>query len=132
MKVLNLTPHSVQVYYASQFIGLEQTNATTWVADGVDGDPVAAYPSQGVARISVATKTVQSALPGETVATTYGEATGIPDDIDGTEILIVSLPMQSMAKQAALNEAPQMVSPYKVVRSKANGSIVFGCMGFTY
>ena len=132
MKVLNLTPHSVQVYDANQFIGLEQTNPTTWVADGVNGDPVAAYPSQGVARISVATEAVQSVLPGEVVATTYGEATGIPDGLDGTEVLIVSLPMQSMAKQAALNEAPQMVAPYKVVRSKANGSVVLGCMGFTY
>ena len=132
MNVLNLTPHSVEVYTEAQFVGLEQSNPTTWVADAVEGAPLAAYPSVGVARISVATEAVQSSLPGETVATTYGEATGIPGDLDGTEVLIVSLPMQSMAKQAGLNEAPQMVAPYKVVRSKANGSVVLGCMGFTY
>lgn len=132
MKVLNLTPHSVEVYADDQFVGLEQSSPTTWVADGVEGDPIAAYRSQGVARISVVTESVQSILPGETVATTYGQATGIPVDLDGTEVLIVSLPMQSMAKQAMLNEAGQMVAPYKVVRSKSNGSVVLGCMGFTY
>jgi hypothetical protein len=132
MKVINLTPHSVEVYFASQFTNLEQSNPTTWIADGVEGEPIAAYPSQGIARISVTTESIDSGLPGETVATTYGEATGIPENLDGFEVLIVSLPMQSMAKQANLNEAPQMVAPYKVVRSRANGSVVLGCMGFTY
>ena len=131
-KVINLTPHVVHVYGAEQFQGLEQTNPTTWVADGVSGAPIAEYRSNGVARISTSTQEMQSALPGETVETRYGDATGIPADLVGTEVLIVSLPMQSMAKQAGLNEASQMVAPYKVVRNRANMSQVLGCMGFTY
>ena len=132
MTVINLTPHAVQVYSPDQFVSLEQSDPTTWVADGVEGAPLAEYLSHGVARISVTTESVRSVLPGEVVSTTYGEATGIPADLDGTETLIVSLPMQSMAKQAGLSEAPQMVAPYKVVRLKGNGSVVLGCMGFTY
>lgn len=132
MKVINLTPHSVQVYAQEQFINLEQLNPTTWVADGVEGAPLAEYPSDGCARIKVDSQLVNSALPGVTVKSVYGDATGIPDGLEGTEVLVVSLPMQSMAKQAGLSEAGQMVSPYGVVRSRANGSVVLGCMGFTY
>ena len=132
MKVLNLTPHAVQVYDEAQFVGLEQTNPTTWIADGVQGIPVAEYPSHGVARIGVETSPVGSSLPGVVVETTYGEATGIPHDLKGDEYLIVSLPMQNMAKSAGLASAGQMVAPYRVVRSRADGSKVLGCMGFTY
>ena len=132
MTVINLTPHAVHVYEASQFVGLEQSNPTTWLADGVIGDPIAEYPSNGVARIATQTRPVQSFLPGETVETAYEQATGIPEDLDGTEVLIVSLPMQSMARQAGLDSAGQMVAPYKVVRLRSNPSQVLGCMGFTY
>ncbi len=132
MRVINLTPHSVQVYSESQFVNLEQTNPTTWIADSVEGDPIADYPSEGVARISTQTDVIESPLPGITVSTVYGEATGIPSDLDGSEILIVSLPTQSMAKQEGLSLSTQMVAPYKVVRLRSNTSTVLGCMGFTY
>ncbi|NCO32088.1 hypothetical protein GW891_04945, partial [bacterium] len=33
MTIINLTPHGVQVYNEDQFVGLEQVNPTTWVAD---------------------------------------------------------------------------------------------------
>lgn len=135
MTVINLTPHAVQVYEESQFINLEQVNPTTWVADGVKGEPLANYESQGVARISVETTVIQhwnEDLCGELVETQYGSATGIPDNLDYNEALIVSLPMQSMAKAAGLDTAGLMVAPYKVVRDRANGSIVLGCMGFTH
>ena len=132
MKVINLTPHAVTVFDATQFTNLEQVNATTWVADDVVGSPLATYESAGCARISVETQEVASELPGVTVASQYGEATGIPVDLDGSEVLIVSLPMQSMAKAAGLPCAGQMVAPYRGVRSRQNGSLVLGCMGFTY
>lgn len=132
MRVINLTPHSVDLYVEAQFVNLEQLNPTTWVADSVEGEPTAKYDSQGVARIDVSTKTVESELPGQTVATFYGEATGIPESVEEGDVLIVSLPMKSMAMTSNHPLAPQMVSPYKVVRSRENGSVVLGCMGFTY
>lgn len=131
MRVINLTPHSVQVFSESQFVNLEQVNPTTWVADSVEGTPLAEYKSEGLARISVSTEVIESELPGETVTTSYGEATGIPEVEEG-DVLIVSLPMKSMAVAANHPLASQMVSPYKVVRSRENGSVVLGCMGFTY
>jgi hypothetical protein len=134
MTVINLTPHSVEVYAENQFVNLEQINPTTWVADSVEGEPIASYESQGVARISVSTQVLPSELPGETVTTSYGEATGIPENVEegNGNVLIISLPMKSMAVAANHPLASQMVSPYKVVRSRENGSLVLGCMGFTY
>ena len=132
MKIINLTPHSVEVYLESQFVNLEQANPTTWFADEVVGDPLGHYPSEGVARMVVTTAVVKSSvIPGEVVKTVYGDPIGIPED-RGWDYLLVSLPMQSMCKSAELDCAGQMISPYKVVRSRHNGSLVLGCMGFTF
>ena len=127
MAYINLTPHEVSLYSESQFLGLEQVNPTTWIADGVEGDALDAIPSEGCARISTSTQHIQGVL----YRTTYGEATGIPSE-PGKDLLIVSLPMQSMAKASGHPLASQMVSPYKVVRLRSNTSQVLGCMGFTY
>jgi hypothetical protein len=136
MTVINLTPHSVEVYAQSQFINLEQVNPTTWVADGVEGDPIQAYASEGVARIDTKVSHVSASdschLPGQVVVTEYGEASGIPEGTTDQNTLIVSLPMKSMAAAAGHPLAQVMVSPYKVVRDRAKGSLVLGCMGFTY
>lgn len=133
MAYINLTPHSVEVYTENAFEGLEQVNPTTWVADSVYTDqPIGVFPSNGSARIS--TQAVDNGMVGTipTVKTTYGEAQGIPDDVADDDILIVSLPMQSMAKASGHPLADRMVAPYRVVRSRANGSQVLGCMGFTF
>jgi hypothetical protein len=66
------------------------------------------------------------------VATEYGELTGVPEGVTQDDRLIVSLPAKSTAVAAGHPLAGQMVSPYKVVRSRGNGSLVLGCMGFTY
>ena len=132
MSVINLTPHSVQVYSESQFKGLEQVNPTTWVADSVEGVPLASYESQGMARISVKTEDLGDEVDGVPIfQSVYGEAVGVPESLEDGDVLIVSLPMQSMAKASQHPMAPTMVSPFKVVRSRANGSLVLGCMGFT-
>ena len=130
---VNLTPHSIEVYPESAFADLEQLNPTTWVADGVDKlQAIASFPSVGMARISTKTEEVGPLLGIPMVATTYGEATGIPNDLHLNSRLIVSLPMQSMAKASEHPMADQMVAPYRVVRSRSDGSVVLGCMGFTY
>lgn len=78
MAVINLTPHSVEVFNADQFINLEQTNPTTWVADGVNGDPIKSYPSSGMLRISTSTIDANPVDGIPAVATSYGELTGVP------------------------------------------------------
>lgn len=132
MAVINLTPHSIQVYAESQFVNLEQKNPTTWVADGVQGQPLAEFESQGCLRITTNTVPTDSVDAIPMVATEYGELTGVPKAVSEEDRLIVSLPAQSMAKSARFPLASQMVAPYRVVRSRENGSIVLGCMGFTY
>jgi hypothetical protein len=133
MQYINLTPHAIDVYPSNAFEGLKQSDPTTWVADSVYAEQaIAVFPSAGVARISTSTAELPHG-PGDIplVSTTYGEATGIPEGVEADDILIVSLPMLSMAQASGHPLAHQMVAPYKVVRSAANGSIVLGCMGFT-
>ena len=133
---INLTPHSIEVYPAAAFSGLEQVNSTTWVADSVDKtQAIATYESQGVARIETEVKQLEfhSSKAGvPMVVTTYGEATGIPSGFYRDTKIIVSLPMQSMARASNHPLANAMVAPYQVVRQKDNGSVVLGCMGFTF
>ena len=146
MSVINLTPHSVQVYSQESFVKLEKTNPTTWLADSVNGEPLANYNSEGVARITTNVEGEGDTTLGNhgygcpvipdsvvpLVATTYGKATGIPEGVKADDVLIVSLPMKSMAVASGHPLAFQMVSPFGVVRSRANSSLVLGCMGFTY
>lgn len=135
IRFVNLTPHKVQVYSESQFVGLGQTNPTTWVADAVQGNPVAEFESEGAARIATSVVQLPSVDGIPMVATEYGEASGIPESLSLEKqevVLIVSLAMQSMAKMANHPLASRMVVPYKVVRSRENGSLILGCMGFSY
>jgi hypothetical protein len=134
MKVYNLTPHQVSIYSAEQFINLEKLNETTYVADTVEG---VSFPSEGIARIKVKTVDISSLNPkykdlGEVVCTEYGDITGIPKEVTKEDLLIVSLPTKKQAEGAGLEIANQMVSPYKVVRERANTSNVLGCMGITF
>ena len=131
-RYINLTPHSIAVYTEMAFQGLKSVNPTTWVADSCYTEQaVAVFPSEGCARISVETVELEQG-PGNIpmYSSEYGDAVGVPDCEDD-DILIVSLPMLSMMKASGHPRAGQAVSPYKVVRSSENGSIVFGCMGFS-
>lgn len=129
---INLTPHSVQVFAEDQFVGLEQVNPTTWVADSVEGAAISDFESAGVLRISTETLPCGAVDGVPMVATKYGELDGVPEGVQKADRLIVSLPAKSMAVAARHPLGGQMVSPYKVVRSRGNGSLVLGCMGFTY
>jgi len=135
--IRNLTPHAVQIYAEAQFTNLEQINPTTWVADGVEGEPLQSFPSDGVARLTTSVEPQPSLfLKGEVVRTMYGQITGLPDMCDlkpgDCDYFIVSLPLQSGAKAMGHLLSERLVCPYKVVRSRANGSLVLGAMGFTF
>lgn len=135
MKFINLTPHPIDVYTEQAFEGLTQVNPTTWTAASVYSEQaVAIFPPAvpGGARISTETVSLPHGLGGiPVVVTSYGDAIGIPDDVGPEDVLIVSLPMLSIMRNSGHPLAHQCVSPYKVVRSAENGSIVLGCMGFT-
>lgn len=133
MTIYNLTPHSIEIYEEDQFVNLEKLNPTTWVADSVEGEPIQSYPSDGVARLATSVEAIQHpVLGGEIVQTKYGEITGLPPQVEPGDSMIVSLPLQSGAKAVVHPLAGQMVCPYKVVRSRQNGSVVLGAMGFTF
>ena len=130
MAFINLTPHPITVYKESQFVNLEQLNTTTWVADDVDGEPVATFESNGSLRISTETKFLEMVGDIAIMETKYGSITGVPENFD--ETMIVSLPTLSMAKQSQHPLADNMVSPYQVVRLREKTSTVLGCVGFTH
>ena len=133
MTIYNLTPHSIEIYNEGMFVNLQQVNATTWVADKVEGLPLQSFPSDGVARLATSTEVIQHPiLGGQIVKTQYGEITGLPENVQPEDYLIVSLPLQSGAKASGHPLAGQMICPYKVVRSRENGSMVLGAMGFTF
>lgn len=132
MNYFNLTPHPISVFNTSQFINLQQINATTWVADSVDGDPILSLDSVGIVRISVSTKIIGNVGGVEFHATTYGDIVGLPDNIHADDVLVVSLPTVSNAKASGHPLAKQMVSPYGVIRLASDTSVILGCQGFTY
>ena len=131
MTIRNLTPHAVHFYSESRFGGLEQLNPTTFVADSVEGEPIVQVESEGVLR--VATSTVDAGSVGNIpmVETAYGDITGVPEDVEPSDILVVSLPALSMAKQSGHPLASQMACPYRVVRQRGNTSAVLGAMGLS-
>jgi len=126
---INLTPHQITFFRENQFVNLEQTNPSTYVADSVEGDPVMVVPSTGVARVSSETVDAPPIDGIPCSRTVFGDIVGIPDNIGQDDILIVSLPTKAAAQAKGHPLAEQMVSPHRVVRSRSNGSLVLGAMG---
>lgn len=123
MRFINLTPDPIRVFKPEQFRGLDLTDPENMTADGVQGDPILDLPS-GWPEATIATSPVEvdpiEGIPIVEIA--YGEDIGLPENVNQDDVLIVSLPMQSMAMLTGHPNAWQMVSPYKVVRSRENGS----------
>jgi hypothetical protein len=131
MKFINLTPHAINVYSQGSFKNLERVDATTLVADRVDGEAILDIPSSGNLRISTKTEILKNE-PFVMASTAYGALVGLPEDLDDESILIVSLPCKSNAILSGNPLSKRMVSPFEVVRLKSNTSQVIGCIGFTY
>ena len=129
---INLTAHSISVYYVHQFINLEQVNSTTWIADSVEGEPILFLPFLGAARIAVNTVYLWDLMGVPLYKTTYGELEGLPENIKpNNDILVCSLPLVFNAKASKNKYAKDMVSPYQVVRQRQDTNTILGCTGFT-
>lgn len=145
MAIINLCPHVITLFTEEQFLGLSQEKPTLWLADGVVGCPLAEFQSQGSARISVTTEaagtTADNGLPLylhreveiPIFQTVYGELILPPEiNITDDDILVVSLPTASMARQSGHPLSKQMVTPYQVVRLRTDTNIIIGATGFSY
>lgn len=131
--IRNFMPHSFDVYAKDQFVNLEQTNPTTWIADGVEGDAIVSVPSQGSVRMATSTEELGVDSQGVTAYNTvYGEASGFPTDVVEGDIVVVSLPVVSMMKASGHPLSSFVASPYNAVRFRGNTSTVLGCMGYTH
>ena len=132
-RIRNFMPHSFDVYNEGQFVNLEQTGPTVWIADGVEGDAIVSIPSEGSIRMLTSTEDLDIDAHGiPTYKTIYGEATGLPNDLVEGDIVITSLPVVSMMNAANHSLAAFVASPYKAVRLRSNTSTVLGAMGYTY
>jgi hypothetical protein len=133
MSIKNYMPHSFDVFTKSQFINLEQTNPTTWIADGVEGNAIVSVPSQGSVRMSTSTQELGVDSNGVPVYNTvYGELTGFPTELEEGDVVLVSLPVVSMMKASGHPLSAFVASPYNAVRLRSNTSTVLGCMGYTH
>jgi hypothetical protein len=131
--LLNYMPHSFDVYNKEQFVNLEQTNPTTWIADGVEGEPIFSIPSKGSVRMSTSTQELGVDNDGVPVYNTvYGEASGFPTDLKEGDVVLVSLPVVSMMKASGHPLSAFVASPYNAVRLRSNTSQVLGAMGYTH
>lgn len=131
--LLNYMPHSFDVYTKEQFVNLEQTNPTTWIADGVEGDPIVSVPSQGSVRMSTSTEELGVDSQGvPAYNTVYGEPSGFPTDLKEGDVVLVSLPVVSMMKASGHPLSAFVASPYNAVRLRSNTSQVLGAMGYTH
>ena len=131
--IRNFMPHSFDVYTQEQFVGLEQLNPTTWIADAVEGEAVISVPSEGSVRMATSTEELGVDSNGVPVyKTVYGEASGLPNDLVEGDVCIVSLPVVSMMNASGHPMAAFVASPYKAVRLRSNTSQVLGCMGYTH
>lgn len=133
MTIRNFMPHSFDAYKEKQFVNLEQLNPTTWIADGVEGEPIISVPSEGSVRMSTTTGQVgvdEYGLP--IYKTVYGEATGFPTDLKEGDVVLVSLPVVSSMNASGHPLAAFAASPYKAVRLRSNTSTVLGAVSYTH
>lgn len=133
MTIRNFTPHSFDVYCQSQFMNFEQVSPTTFIADGVEGEPILSLPSEGSVRIATSTEELgidSNGVPA--FKTVYGEASGFPTDLNEGDVVIVSLPVVSSLNASGSPLAKYAASPYKAVRLRSNTSQVLGALGYTH
>jgi hypothetical protein len=131
-KIRNFTPHSFDVYAQAQFVGFEQVNPTTFIADSVGGDPILSLPSEGSVRIATSTESLGIVNGVPAFKTVYGEASGFPTDLNDGDVVIVSLPVVSSLNASGSPLAKYAASPYKAVRLRSNTSQVLGALGYTH
>ena len=129
MKVINLTPHDINILTKESCYGLEQDSTTKqWIADGVS--PIRVIKSSGVARVQVST------IPGTdldgipTQKPSYGDIDGLPAPELGVAY-VVSL----MCVSAAISHGRSTIDLYTwgvLVRSRKNPSIIYGCFDLNH
>lgn len=98
MNVINLTPHQINLYKASDCTEVQQGSYKSLVLrEGVQA--LATFPSKGIAR-ATASKTVVDhlELDGHEVAinaTSYGEPEGLPEAVEDTYYIVSALTAQA-------------------------------------
>lgn len=98
MKIINLTPHLVNLYSTAD---VEETQQGSYksltLKEGVQ--PLAVFPSEGVARASAVKAEVDHLeIGGQVVAvnaTTYGTPEGLPEPVEGTYFVVSALTAQA-------------------------------------
>lgn len=96
--IINLTPHLVALYSTADVVETQQGQyKALTLKEGAQ--PLAVFPSKGVAR-ATATKAVvdQLEVAGQVVAvnaTTYGSPEGLPEPVEGTYYIVSALTAQA-------------------------------------
>lgn len=102
MKIINLTPHTINLYRG--------------------GEMIMAIPSSGVARVSVTSQIIGEVCGFPVRRNVYGEIIGLPDPEEGTMYIVSALVAQ------AAKDRRDLLLVDDTVRN-AEGQII-GCRGF--
>lgn len=126
MTIKVFVPHSFDVYAQDQFVNLELVKGS-YIADGVEGDPIFSAESEGSIRMPMTKEFLGNDTLGVPVyKTVYGEPDGFPTDLVEGDIVITSLPVLSNMNASGHPMASFVASPSDVVRLRSNTSTVLG------
>lgn len=98
MELVNLTPHEIALYATADCTEVQSgTYKTLTLKEGAQ--PLAVFPSEGVAR-AVASKAIvgQLEVAGQVVSingTTYGKPEGLPEPVEGRYYVVSALTAQA-------------------------------------
>lgn len=120
-KVINLTPHAINLYKLEDCAEITQGNYKTLILkEGVS--PMMVLPSEGVARATQTKKQIDTIEGIPVNATVYGDVEGLPEPSQGTFYVVSAL-----TAQAAKNRSDLLIVDSTV--RDADGKIV-GCTAF--
>lgn len=96
--IVNLTPHEISLFSISDCTEV-QSGAYKSLTLKEGAQPLAVFPSEGVARASAVKAEVdQLEIAGQVVAvnaTTYGTPEGLPEPVEGTYFVVSALTAQA-------------------------------------
>lgn len=105
MKWINLTPHDINVVTA-------------------DGEPVATFPKSGeIARCEQTVNFVANIGGVDTYVSTFGEVYGLPEKVDGINLIVSGL------VRAAVPNRADLYQPGQLIRNEKGQPI--GCVGLS-
>ena len=123
MKIINLTPHEITVFAASD---VKPSGQKGYVLARRDAEPIYRFPSRGVSRASACETPLKDVMGIPVFSMTYGDPEGVPEWQEGVMLIVSALTAQ--ACKHAGRRTDDLLTTARVVRDE-DGRII-GCCAF--